>query len=130
MFEMIFWHSVGYGNWELDGETANNITTEGDATTVQCLSTHLTSFTVLVDVAGGLQVCQYVTAVIMIAYITIIVVTDVLTGHACRGTQGLTNYIIHWMCHFFCLSYHLYCVLSTARVRDWNKAQCIHTVWK
>ena len=63
-----FSHSVGYGNWELDGEIASDIKTEGNVTTVQCMSTHLTSFAVLVDVAGGLQVCQYVAAVIMIAY--------------------------------------------------------------
>ena len=94
------------------------------------MSTHLTSFAVLVDVAGAKQVCHYVAGVIMICCDTIIVVADVLTGHTSRGTQGLTNYIIHWMWHFFCLSYHLYCVLSTARVRDWNKARCIHTVWK
>ena len=31
--------------------------TDGNVTSVQCLSTHLTSFAVLVDVAGGLQVC-------------------------------------------------------------------------
>ena len=63
-----FSHSVGYGNWELDGEIASDIKTEGNVTTVQCMSTHLTSFAVLVDVAGGLQVCQYVVGVIMISY--------------------------------------------------------------
>ena len=32
--------------------------TVDNVTSVQCLSTHLTSFAVLVDVAGGLQVCS------------------------------------------------------------------------
>ena len=31
--------------------------TDGNTTLVQCLSTHLTSFAVLIDVGGGLQVC-------------------------------------------------------------------------
>ena len=41
-----------------DGVTTNDSTQNGgtSVTTVQCSSTHLTSFAVLVDVAGGLQV--------------------------------------------------------------------------
>ena len=74
-------HSVGNGGWATDGIRTSGLNTEGNVTTVQCLSTHLTSFAVLVDVAGGLQVCQYVAGVIMICCDTIIVVADVLTGH-------------------------------------------------
>ena len=33
-----------------------DVTEEGNATTVQCTSTHLTSFAVLVSVAEGLEV--------------------------------------------------------------------------
>ena len=47
--------------------------TVGNVTSVQCLSTHLTSFAVLVDVAGGLQVCQYVTGVITIVHVFIVI---------------------------------------------------------
>ena len=43
-----------------DGVTTNDFTTQSiqadGVTTVRCSSTHLTSFAVLVDVAGGLQV--------------------------------------------------------------------------
>ncbi len=52
---MLFSHS-GEGQW-----SSQNVFTIGNisanlTTTVQCVSTHLTSFAVLVDVAGGLKV--------------------------------------------------------------------------
>ena len=53
----IFLHSVGSGSWVTDGIRTTNSTMVGNVTSVQCQSTHLTSFAVLVDVAGGLQVC-------------------------------------------------------------------------
>ena len=53
----IFLHRVGSGSWVTDGIRTTNSTMVGNVTSVQCLSTHLTSFAVLVDVAGGLQVC-------------------------------------------------------------------------
>ena len=51
-------HSIGHGSWVTDDIRTNNSMTVGNVTSVQCLSTHLTSFAVLVDVAGGLQVCS------------------------------------------------------------------------
>ena len=48
--------SVGNGSWVVSGVTTNRQTTSGNSTNVQCTSTHLTSFAVLVDVAGGLEV--------------------------------------------------------------------------
>ena len=50
--------SVGNGSWVREGVTTVNSTTNcgQSVTTVQCASTHLTSFAVLVDVAGGLRV--------------------------------------------------------------------------
>ena len=42
-----------------DGINTSSIITDGNTTSVQCESTHFTSFAVLVDVAGGLQVCLY-----------------------------------------------------------------------
>ena len=50
-------HSVGSGSWVTDEITTTDNMTVGNITSVQCQSTHLTSFAVLVDVAGGLQVC-------------------------------------------------------------------------
>ena len=50
-------YSVGSGSWVTDGISITDNMTVGNVTSVQCQSTHLTSFAVLVDVAGGLQVC-------------------------------------------------------------------------
>ena len=50
-----FDNSVGTGGWSIGGVTTDSVTTGGNSTVVQCSSTHLTSFAVLVDV-GGLQV--------------------------------------------------------------------------
>ena len=49
-------YSVGEGSWVTEGVTTNNTKQTDSVTTVRCSSTHLTSFAVLVDVAGGLQV--------------------------------------------------------------------------
>ena len=66
-------YSVGHGGWASDGIATSGIKTEGNVTSVQCLSTHLTSFAVLVDVAGGLQVCQYVVGVITLVHVFIVI---------------------------------------------------------
>ena len=47
--------SIGNGSWAISGVTTTNLSTAGNYTTLQCASTHLTSFAVLVDV-GGLEV--------------------------------------------------------------------------
>ena len=49
-------HSVGNGSWVIAGVTTTDVTTSGNLTAIRCSSTHLTSFAVLVDVAGGLAV--------------------------------------------------------------------------
>ena len=56
---MEYINSIGNGIWITGGVTTNDFTTQktksGKVTTVQCSATHLTSFAVLVDVAGGLD---------------------------------------------------------------------------
>ena len=47
---------IGSGGFSTDGVLTASINMGDDVTTVQCLSNHTTSFAVLVDVAGGLQV--------------------------------------------------------------------------
>ena len=47
---------VGNGGWMSDGVSTVGNATEGFTTTVQCSSTHLTSFAVLVDLGDGLKV--------------------------------------------------------------------------
>ena len=47
--------SVGSGSWAFDGMEMVSTTTEDGMTTVNCTSTHLTSFAVLVDVSGILS---------------------------------------------------------------------------
>ena len=47
--------SVGNGSWGFDGMEMISTTTEDGMTTVNCTSTHLTSFAVLVDVSGSLS---------------------------------------------------------------------------
>ena len=53
-------YSIGNGSWITAGITTNDImiqnTIDGSLTTITCKSTHLTSFAVLVDVVGGLEV--------------------------------------------------------------------------
>ena len=53
-------NSIGNGSWITDGVTTNNFITRktkgGKVITVKCSASHLTSFAVLVDVAGGLKV--------------------------------------------------------------------------
>ena len=51
---------IGNGSWVTAGISTDDVmiqsTENGNLTTVTCRSTHLTSFAVLVDVAGGLEV--------------------------------------------------------------------------
>ena len=47
---------MGSGGWSSEGVQVLSSVTRGSVTTVLCNSTHLTSFAVLVDVAGGLEV--------------------------------------------------------------------------
>ena len=54
--DLISLHRVGTGGWSSDGIQVISNVTRGDVITVLCNSTHLTSFAVLVDVAGGLEV--------------------------------------------------------------------------
>ena len=48
--------SIGSGGWILTGVQTVNGMVDGNITVVQCESTHLTSFAVLVDVSGASQV--------------------------------------------------------------------------
>ena len=49
-------YSVGSGAFVTDGVVTDSNNTVNDSTSVHCLSTHATSFAVLVDVGGGLRV--------------------------------------------------------------------------
>ena len=49
-------YRIGSGSWASAGVATDDIRIIGNLTTVQCSSAHLTSFAVLVDVAGGLRV--------------------------------------------------------------------------
>ena len=53
----VYTHSVGRSRWSSEGIQVISNVTRGNITTVLCNSTHLTSFAVLVDAAGGLEVC-------------------------------------------------------------------------
>ena len=52
--------SIGNGSWVTAGITTDDVMIQSikseNLTTITCRSTHLTSFAVLVDVAGGLKV--------------------------------------------------------------------------
>ena len=50
-----FFIRVGNGSWAFDGLEIVSSTTEDGMTTVNCTSTHLSSFAVLVDVSGILS---------------------------------------------------------------------------
>jgi hypothetical protein len=47
---------IGSGGFAADGVKTDSNNTADNLTSVHCLSNHTTSFAVLVDVAGGLQV--------------------------------------------------------------------------
>ena len=49
-------YSIGNGSWVIAGVTTIDVINSGNQTAIQCTSNHLTSFAVLVDVAGGLAV--------------------------------------------------------------------------
>ena len=49
-------YRIGSGSWATAGVATEDIRVIGNLTAVQCSSAHLTSFAVLVDVAGGLRV--------------------------------------------------------------------------
>ena len=49
-------YRIGSGSWATAGVATEDIRVIGNLTAVQCSSEHLTSFAVLVDVAGGLKV--------------------------------------------------------------------------
>lgn len=55
-------YRIGNGSWATAGVTTDDIRIIGNLTNVQCSSTHLTSFAVLVDVTGGLRVSYNVCA--------------------------------------------------------------------
>ena len=73
--------------------------TVGNVTSVQCLSTHLTSFAVLVDVAGGLQVCIGCHSIRMLLWLICIYTSKV---------QSLPYFVI--MCYFLCRAYQKWSV--------------------
>ena len=51
--------SIGKGSWVTAGITTDDVMSQnGNLTTIRCNSTHLTSFAVLVDVVGELEVIQ------------------------------------------------------------------------
>ena len=53
-------HRVGRGSWTTAGITTDDVMAQnGNLTTVRCNSIHLTSFAVLVDVVGKLEVIQW-----------------------------------------------------------------------
>ena len=52
----VFLYSVGTGGWSSEGTQVISNTMRDNVTTVVFISTHLTSFAVLVDVAGGHEV--------------------------------------------------------------------------
>ena len=50
-------HRIGNGSWTNDGVMTSGVDAiDGNTTMIQCTSTHLTSFAVLVSVAKGLEV--------------------------------------------------------------------------
>lgn len=52
--------SIGDGGWAFDGIEMTSVTENDDGQmVVNCMSTHLTSFAVLVDVSGSLSVSSY-----------------------------------------------------------------------
>ena len=112
-------YSVGSGSWVTDGISTTRNMTVGNVTSVQCQSTHLTSFAVLVDVAGGLQVCvwcQMWQNIVTYGFVFWLPICFVLAGYTRSGAQSLTDCFIHWMCHLYILPYYCCTVLHNARV--------------
>ena len=128
-------YSVGSGSWVTDGiSTTDNTTKVGNVTSVHCLSTHLTSFAVLVDVAGGLQVCAGCRNMAECSYSWLCF----LVGYTRSGAQSLADCFIHWMCNFNNLPYYCCGVLYIARVRLRKATKiiykyrywCVYSYWQ
>ena len=56
MLTCTFHSRIGNGSFATDGVDTDSNNTVNGSTSVHCLSNHTTSFAVLVDVGGGLQV--------------------------------------------------------------------------
>ncbi|CAI8001269.1 Adhesion G protein-coupled receptor L1 [Geodia barretti] len=102
----VFWNfydPVGSGGWSSDGIQVISAVTKGNTTTVVCSSTHLTSFAVLVDVAGGLeevskeealglQVVSYIGCIISTISLSITVLFYLAMG---RKLFSAVHYFVH-----------------------------------
>ena len=114
-------YRVGSGGWSSDGIQVISNTTRRNVTTVLCNSTHLTSFAVLVDVAGGLEVplvnCQLPNVLAILATRMLhtacrrssrilAAFTNIITGYFRGRKTGTPNCLLHWLHHINHLSLH------------------------
>ena len=119
-FDLKFWcrwrrylysqHSVGTGSWISVGIETTSIEIDVNTTTVECESSHLTSFAVLVDVAGGHQV-YYINN-----HSKCYKIVYSITGYFWRRTDCITDHLLHWLCHIGCLPHNCCSILFTGRV--------------
>ena len=84
-------HRVGSGGWSSEGVQVISNETIGELTTVQCSSTHLASFAVLLDVSGGLEVnyLTYAQLILVIIYSCV--------GCSKGGKAGIASGVLHWL---------------------------------
>ena len=105
--------SVGSGSWVMSGVTTHNYSSEENHTTVQCSSTHLTSFAVLVDVAGVLVV-GIISGVDPNRSRLYSIVLH--TGYRKLRKKCTSNCVLYRLCNFHSVSYSDSSLLSLTRV--------------
>ena len=99
---------MGSGGWSLDGIQIISSDTRDNVTTVVFNSTHLTSFAVLVDVAGGLEVIfgciQKLLCSSDIHRMLLYVTLCIIIGCFNEGKAGNKDCVLHWVQHIHHLS--------------------------
>ena len=81
----ILWSCFNRGGWDSTGVTTTSISNN----TITCNSSHLTSFAVLVDVAGGHRVCKIEHSTVSLDYFH----SGIFGGR----TESIVNSIIYWV---------------------------------
>ena len=92
--------SIGEGSWSTEG--INTVYVE-NTTNVRCESSHLTSFAVLVDVAGGHSV-RWHQQPLCFATCKLCLSSHAFTGYTASRDICTEGSVVHWLCNIHLVS--------------------------
>ena len=92
--------SIGEGSWSTEG--INTVYVE-NTTDVRCESSHLTSFAVLVDVAGGHSVSWY-QQLLCFCYMGLCLSSLASTGYTANRDICTDGSVVYWLCNIHLVS--------------------------